>query len=311
MAIHLSDAELKAAHAENFDRLNEIVHGEPFDQHLRFLNFGYRPLPGERRLGPRLGPSFPNRDSAQLLFQVVGDTEIDGRDLVEVGCGRGGNLWLLGRTYEPASLTGIDISPRCIDFARTSSGGDPSIRFEVGDAEDLPLDARSVDIVLSIETSCGYPRIDRFFREVARVLRPAGRFLWADLLPTDLVEPYLEVLSRCGLEVDEQRDISDNVLAAREALAAKQARVFANHAQQGSSAMDEFVGHEGSRLRDLLTDRGHRYLLFRLTRTGGDTLPEGDLLAPAHLRAVRENVALGVELLTMPPLADDEPAPRP
>lgn len=100
------DAALKASQAANFDNLNEVVADSKFDRHLRFFNFGYRPLGDEEPVGPRLGPGFPNQDSAQLLFQVIGPTDLTGARVVEVGCGRGGNLWLLRRHFGTAEVIG-------------------------------------------------------------------------------------------------------------------------------------------------------------------------------------------------------------
>lgn len=299
------DAELKGRHARNFDDLNDAFAGEPFDAHLRFLNFGYRPLGSEGRVGPRLGAAFPNRDSAQLLFQVIGDAEIAGRDVVEIGCGRGGNLWLLRRTHEPASVTGVDLSARCIAFARRSMNEDPGARFVVGDAEDVPLDADSADIVLSVETSCTYPRIEAFFREVRRLLLPSGRFLWTDLVPVSLVDPHLRVLGSLGFEIDHRRDITENVLAARTARAARQRKAFGDRPIDDLPAVAEFVGDEGSEFHRALRDGTHRYLLFRLTLTDDGPAPDGDLFTAEEQNRIRSNAAMGARLLALPSLIDD------
>lgn len=49
-----------------------------------------------------------------------------------------------------------------------------------GDAEKLPLADASFDAVLNVESSHCYGNVETFFREAARVLRPDGRFLFAD-----------------------------------------------------------------------------------------------------------------------------------
>src|SRR5688572_33476725 len=103
MALDVDDAALKALQADNFDNLNEMVADSPFDKHVRFFNFGYRVLGDEQPVGPTLGAGFPNQDSALLLFQVIGDTALAGRRVAEIGCGRGGNLWLVRRSFDPSS----------------------------------------------------------------------------------------------------------------------------------------------------------------------------------------------------------------
>jgi ubiquinone/menaquinone biosynthesis C-methylase UbiE len=54
--------------------------------------------------------------------------------------------------------------------------------FVHGDAQSLPFADESFDVVINIEASHGYPDFPRFLAEVARVLRPGGRFLYADVL---------------------------------------------------------------------------------------------------------------------------------
>jgi ubiquinone/menaquinone biosynthesis C-methylase UbiE len=49
-----------------------------------------------------------------------------------------------------------------------------------GNAEDLPFADESFDAVLNVEASHLYPHFPRFLAEVARVLAPGGRFLYAD-----------------------------------------------------------------------------------------------------------------------------------
>ncbi len=302
MGLDVDDATLKALQADNFDSLNEVVADTAFDRHLRFFNFGYRPVGDEQPAGPRLGAGFPNQDSAQLLFQLVGDADLSERDVVEIGCGRGGNLWLVRRTYQPASITGIDIAPRSIAFA-SEALPEADCHFAVGDAEDVPLPSGTADVVLSVETSCTYPRIESFFREVARLLRPGGRFLYTDLMPVELVDPFIEALGALGLRLDHRRDITANVSASRDARAARQRLAFGDRPDDDRSTMAEFVGESGSRLYDLLTQGDYQYTILRFTKVDEPEPSDDDLLSPEHQERVRHLAALAVELLTIPSAA--------
>ena len=161
----------------------------------------------DRRLPPRL----PSRDSAQLTLEVVGDTDLSGR-VLEVGCGRGGNLWLLHRLLGARHLVGVDLVPRAVAFTRRDTRAEHHL-FLAGDAELLPIASASVDVVLSVESSSTYAEPERFFREVARLLRPGGTFLHADLLPTELVAAVRRVCADLGFEETHHRDISANVAA--------------------------------------------------------------------------------------------------
>ena len=56
--------------------------------------------------------------------------------------------------------------------------------------------------------------MDTFLAEVCRVLRPGGRFFFADLRSTDGVNTLRKQFSACGLTVEKQTDITTNVLTA-------------------------------------------------------------------------------------------------
>ena len=301
MGLDVDDAALKALQAENFDNLNEVVAGSPFDRHMRFFNFGYRAVGDEQLVGPKVAAGFPNPDSAQLLFQVVGDTDLTDASVVEVGCGRGGNLWLLRRTHEPGAIFGADIAHRSVAYCRRSMPG-PADHFAVADAERLPLAPSMADAVLSVETSCTYPRVESFFREVARILRPGGRFLYTDLMHVSLVEPFIETLTALGMELTHERDITKNVSASRDARAARQRLAYGDRPTTDDAAMLEYVGESGSRLYELLTNDEYRYMILRFAKVADVTPPSHDLLDPAARVAVRDLAKLAVELLTIPSL---------
>jgi SAM-dependent methyltransferase len=310
VGLDVDDATLKALQADNFDNLNDVVEGSAFDRHMRFFNFGYRPLGDEQPVGPKLGAGFPNQDSAQLLFQVVGDTDLTGRDVVEIGCGRGGNLWLLRRSFAPGSVTGADIAYKSIAFCRRAMP-EPDARFVVADAERIPLGDHAADVVLSVETSCTYPRIESFFREVARLVRPGGHFLYTDLMRASLVEPFKATMAALGFELTHERDITANVSASRDARAARQKLAYGDRPADDEGAMLEYVGESGSRLYELLTDPSFRYVILRFRKAADVEPPAGDLLDATSAQAVRDLAELAVELLTIPSIPPSSPAPGP
>lgn len=293
------DAALKAGQAENFDNLNDAVAGSPFDRHLRFFNFGYRPLAGEPAAGPKLGPTFPNRDSAQLLFEVVGDAPLDGARVVEIGCGRGGNLWLLRRYFKTAQVVGVDIAFNSMAFCRASMP-DPDAAFVHGDAEQVPLRSGIADAVVSVETSCTYPDIESFFRQVARVLKVGGHFLYTDLIDHELLPPFVATLEALGLSCEYQRDITANVRASREARAHRQKLAFGSTDAGDEQAFSEFVGLDGSRLFDYLQSGERSYTILRFRKVADVEPPAERLLTADQQALVRRHAQDAVDLLTIP-----------
>jgi ubiquinone/menaquinone biosynthesis C-methylase UbiE len=59
-----------------------------------------------------------------------------------------------------------------------------------GNAENLPSADHSFDAVINIEAAAFYPRFPHFLAEVARVLRPGGHFLYADVRPSDQIAKW-------------------------------------------------------------------------------------------------------------------------
>lgn len=103
------------------------------------------------------------------------------RTILDVGCGNGYVLGLLKQVgATPVNLHGIDLLPERIEIARAKH---PGIAFQVGNAEKLPYEDSSFNLVLlfTLLTSV----LDQKMRaniaaEVARVLQPGGWILWYD-----------------------------------------------------------------------------------------------------------------------------------
>jgi SAM-dependent methyltransferase len=109
--------------------------------------------------------------------RVAADAAATGaRSIVDIGAGPGNVLAELHRLDPGASLTGVDPSERmrCMAAAR-------GITEVEGRAERLPLDDRSVDLVLSTFSSHHWDDPTAAFAEIARVLQPGGEARIYDL----------------------------------------------------------------------------------------------------------------------------------
>lgn len=182
---------------------------------MPFMNLGYASLdPNEEPL------SLLDRDAAHryciaLYHQVVGAINLHGREVLEVGSGRGGGASYVMRYLHPKSVTGVDIVQKAVHFCNTFYQID-GLRFLQGDAEALPFDDQSFDAVVNIESSYGYGHIERFFGEVFRVLRPGGYFLYADYRGHEQIAALRQHLLDAGFTVLMDERISDQVVKALE-----------------------------------------------------------------------------------------------
>lgn len=164
---------------------------------------GQFPYPIGRESAQRLGyrPDFLDRlDPGVLrLFVGVGNPlsmgePQEGWRVVDVGCGAGVDsrmaAWYVGSA---GRVIGVDMSSQMLRAAQAGldAGRVTNVEFAEGQAEALPVESGWADLVISNGvlnlTACK----EAAFAEIARVLRPGGRFQAADLilvqeLPEDL-----------------------------------------------------------------------------------------------------------------------------
>jgi SAM-dependent methyltransferase len=117
----------------------------------------------------------------------------DALHILDVGCGLGGTVANLNERLYRVELTGLNIDSRQLEWARQHvlprSGN--RIRFQQGDACDMPFEDASFDVVLALECVFHFPSRNRFLSEARRVLRPGGRLALSDFLPIDAAGPIL------------------------------------------------------------------------------------------------------------------------
>ena len=105
-----------------------------------------------------------------------------GDHIADIGCGNGTLLSELARTVGPDGLViGVDPSRDMTDAARVRCAGMEQVRFEQGDTSALPLEDASVDKAVSLQVFEYIADVVPALTEIARILRPGGRFVIADL----------------------------------------------------------------------------------------------------------------------------------
>ena len=238
------------------------------DPRWTFMNYGYR-YPRMANVGDAVGPSLaptdePDRSCIQLYHVVAGAVPLGGREVLEVGSGRGGGASYVARYLEPRRYVGIDLSPRAVALCRTRFDV-PGLSFEVGDAERLPFGDASFDVVLNVESSHCYGHLPAFLGEVRRVLRPRGSFLYADFRPADELEAWRATLAAAGFELRSERNLTPGVVAALDADdAAKRAHNASLVGRALTGVFREFAALRGSELYGLFRSGACQYRAFVL-----------------------------------------------
>ena len=146
------------------------------DADILFMNFGFSDKDQEIQIDEQ---NKPERYSVQLYHHLVSTAEIKNKDIVEIGCGRGGGLSYITRNFSPASAIGVDLDKEAVSFCNRHYKWD-GLSFLHGDAQNLSLKNNSCDVVINVESSHRYRDMKAFLGEVSRILRPEGYFLFTD-----------------------------------------------------------------------------------------------------------------------------------
>jgi ubiquinone/menaquinone biosynthesis C-methylase UbiE len=124
------------------------------------------------------------------------------KDVVEVACGSGQGLGMLGRVAK--SLEAGDYSEAILEIARGHYGSRVALRQV--DAQTLPYPDASKDVIILFEAIYYIPDARRFVNECRRVLRPGGQVLIAtankdlyDFNPSPLSHRYYGAVELAGL----------------------------------------------------------------------------------------------------------------
>jgi SAM-dependent methyltransferase len=144
-------------------------------------------VPADRysMLWPANWQTLQERQRAMIgLFLQLGLTDLASLDLLEVGCGAGGNLLeLLRMGFAPQRLQGIELLPERVARAREMLPA--AVRLHSGDATAIVVPEASQDIVVQAVVFSSLLD-DAFQRRLAqdiwRWVRPGGGVLWYDFV---------------------------------------------------------------------------------------------------------------------------------
>jgi len=233
------------------------------DRQWTFMNYGHRPARGTAAL--TLTPEEePDRSCIELYHLVASAVDLTGREVLEVGSGRGGGASFVARNLRPSRVVGVDVSPQAVAFCRARHAA-PGLSFEVGNAEQLGFAAASFDAILNVESSHCYGDMGAFIREVRRVLRPNGHFLYADFRSHGELDAWRAGLLAAGFRLILERDITPGVVAALDADdERKRDLIQARVARPLIRAFRQFAALRGTLLYDKLREGTVVYRAFVL-----------------------------------------------
>ncbi|HLM02543.1 MAG TPA: class I SAM-dependent methyltransferase [Pyrinomonadaceae bacterium] len=140
-----------------------------------------------------------------------------GMRVLDVACGSGNQSIPAARTG--AEVTGVDIAPNLLEQAgKWAANENLKIRFDEGDAENLPYADAEFDVVMTMFGAMFAPRPERVSAELLRVCRPGGVIAMANWTPTGFTGQMFRIV---GSHVTPPQNMPSPLLWGDEATARK------------------------------------------------------------------------------------------
>lgn len=151
------------------------------------------------------GEGFLSPGGPDEVARVIGNHDLTGKSVLDIGCGAGGIDIALVRNHGAGYVTGLDVEDPVLTHARAlvARGG---LTGRIGLVKvapgPLPFAPASFDVVFSKDSIVHIPDKQALMAEVFRVLKPGGWFLASDwLIGTDTISPLMaEYIAAEGLD---------------------------------------------------------------------------------------------------------------
>ncbi|MBV2358660.1 class I SAM-dependent methyltransferase [Thalassococcus sp. CAU 1522] len=186
--------------------------------------------------------------------------------VLDVGAGIGGTSRYIADRFG-AHVTGVDLTPEFVETARRLSslvGLDPKTDFHIGSALEMPVPDAGFDLAVMMHVGMNIADKPALLAEVARTLKPGGRFAVFDVMQGDRPGPlqfpvpwstgpatsflaspsqYVAAATAAGLTLVRQTDRSDFAKAFFAKALSKPPAAMGIHLMMGNTAPEKFKNY--------------------------------------------------------------------
>jgi phosphoethanolamine N-methyltransferase len=136
------------------------------------------------------GEGFLSPGGPAEVAAIVEGQDLQGKQVLDIGCGIGGIDMLLAERFGARRVVGIDVEADNIERARRRAEAKGlaervSYRLVEPGPGPFPFDSASFDVVFSKDAIIHIPDKPTLFAHIFRILRPGGRFMASDWLRAD------------------------------------------------------------------------------------------------------------------------------
>jgi ubiquinone/menaquinone biosynthesis C-methylase UbiE len=126
--------------------------------------------------------AFVQRHHEAAILERLGG-RCEGKKVLEIGCGRGVGTEIILERFGACEVHAFDLDPEMIEIARRrlQRFGQERLRISVGDAERIDAAADSYGSVFDFGIIHHIPDWQKAVTEVARVLKPGGKFYFEEV----------------------------------------------------------------------------------------------------------------------------------
>ncbi len=122
---------------------------------------------------------------AEDVEALLTGVEVEGRDVLDIGCGLGVITVMLASKYGSKSVVGIDVEQHLIDHSTkraATAGASDRVSFEFVEPGPLPFADASFDMVFTKDVIVHIPDKEGFYKDILHILKPGGVLVGSDWL---------------------------------------------------------------------------------------------------------------------------------
>ena len=233
------------------------------DPRMIFMNHGYL----NKSIPTWIDHTFEQKQCWNLVDHCVSEAgKIQGKSVLDVGCGRGGATLYFSKIKGAGRVVGVDYSLENIKHCKRYH--EDSVRsYRQVDADSIGdnFADETFDLVFNLESSHSYANMDHFLCGVRRILKPGGIFVIADCFgPIRDPELLTTSLKSAGFRNISCEEITNDVMLAVENYAVEDEKFFNSLEFTGTSdQLSKFVQSQTSGLISKYQSGKWRY--FRWT----------------------------------------------